>query len=170
MNWVKVNTIFSYVISGPTPRPYLQEMKFTMLEPYLGNKRQMCPQTIHGREEGPQNIWLHWAIYYDISKTFLDLFFSNCKSSQWSGTAFSLHYFTYEITSFSGLQVKRQFERFQILRNNNKKRKQRKIVIFGSYIKNVEKVSHFNRNKYKSQNMINCFVLIFYFFVFILIK
>lgn len=70
-------------------------------------------------------------LLWKLQDSFLDLFFSNCKSLQWSGIAFSLHYLLYEITSFSGLGARRQFESLSTLgnsNNNNTKRKQRKNV------------------------------------------
>lgn len=70
-------------------------------------------------------------LLWKLQDSFLDLYFSDCKSLQWSGIAFSLHYLLYEITSFSGLGARRQFESLLTLgnNNNNKKRKQRKNVI-----------------------------------------
>lgn len=85
-----------------------------------GFQRQICPRTFSGGGEGPEKVGCPEKFTMTIPRLFLRLFFfSNCKSLQWSGTAFSLHYLTYEIISFSSLGVRRNFE-------NNKKKKQRK--------------------------------------------
>lgn len=143
-------------------------MKFTTLELYLNTKRQICPQTIDDGERVLRRFGCPGQFIMTIPRLFPRHFCSNCKSSQWSGTAVSLHYLTYEITFFSGFGVRRQFESLLTLKSNNKERKQRKKLwqLFSSYIKNgmelssgnAGKVSLFNRNKCNSHRMINCFV------------
>ena len=45
------------------------------MELYLGTKRQICPQTRNDEGEGPEKVWLPWAIDYENYNTLFWTYF-----------------------------------------------------------------------------------------------
>lgn len=109
-------------------------MKFTILELNLGTKRQIFPRPSIVEGRVLRRFGCPEKITMTIPRLFLDIFFSNCKSLQWSEADFSLHYLTYEIISFLSLGVRRQFESLGLWEQQKEKTKKKWWQLFSSYI------------------------------------